>query len=384
MPAYLLMDHVRRSALLVLSALLFACGGDSSMSSQPADDNPAPSNPAPDSPAPDTDDEPSSSPDNEPASDAQFNLSEIGYPVLVYSADRDGDYDLFASVPDRSVDVSLTSNSFNDTDPHASPDGDKVVFVSGRSGSSEIWVLDGAEGGEQLFGTRDGTEHRPQWAPDGSSIAFRSSDSDRFELFHWTAGSAPISITASWPNAYDWSWHPTDRRIVYWVSDAGTPTIHVRDVDSGQDIEIGPGQTPAWSPDGSRIAYTVTNDDGTHIWISSDTGTNARQLTGGIATNALPTWSADGTAIAFMSDSRQPTFFDLVIIGLDGMGGGPLLELDLVQPLPLRWSPDGVTISFTTFDFDLERQVLWMVNLEAGARTEFGPVHTYSWAHLLE
>jgi TolB protein len=61
--------------------------------------------------------------------------------------------------------------------------------------------------------------------------------------------------------------------------------------------------TPAGSPDGRWIAYSRTDSGGTsHLWLMSRDGLNPRQLTFGSSNDLHPTWSADGTRLAFATD----------------------------------------------------------------------------------
>jgi Tol biopolymer transport system component len=64
---------------------------------------------------------------------------------------------------------------------------------------------------------------------------------------------------------------------------------------------------PAWSPDGTQIAYTSNaDDDSQDIWVMDADGTNQTRLTVNTGVfDAFPEWSPDGTQIAFTSDSAD-------------------------------------------------------------------------------
>jgi len=105
------------------------------------------------------------------------------------------------------------------------------------------------------------------------------------------------------------------------------------------------------SPDGSRIACTVTQPDGeanrnrASIWVIPTTGGDARQVTSGEKKDTNPAWSPDGTRIAFVSDRGKKG----QIFVLDVANGGEAHRLttddDHAASEPL-WSPDGKTIAF--------------------------------------
>ncbi|MGA2866908.1 MAG: hypothetical protein ABSF95_20735 [Verrucomicrobiota bacterium] len=121
------------------------------------------------------------------------------------------------------------------------------------------------------------------------------------------------------------SWSPDGTRIAFWGSEDGNLPffIKVRDVATGSEISFGvsvagatifSNQTPQWSPDGSLIAFagpvswTVTTGKGTstkygeEIFTANADGTGITRQTFLKSTTFSPTWSPDGTTIAFRSD----------------------------------------------------------------------------------
>ena len=110
---------------------------------------------------------------------------------------------------------------------------------------------------------------------------------------------------------------------------------------------------PAWSPDGTKIAFVSNRDGNSEIYVMNADGTNPVQLTrnGGHVQN--PAWSPDGTKIAFESLNRFPGIPDsrgLYVMNADGTGlvGIPGQAGDFGGGL--AWSPDGIKIAFAFFD----------------------------------
>ena len=62
-------------------------------------------------------------------------------------------------------------------------------------------------------------------------------------------------------------------------------------------------RSPAWSPDGRRLAVVVENVGGTDVWVLDALGKAARRLTNGPARERNPHWSADGRRIEFVSET---------------------------------------------------------------------------------
>lgn len=126
-----------------------------------------------------------------------------------------------------------------------------------------------------------------------------------------------------------------------WVGNAdGTGTMRPVAVDVTADRL----EDPTWSPDGTEIAFSRWGKQEPGIWVMNADGSGKRRVTNG--PDEAPTWSPDGTRIAFQRDLRtwrrstlaQPGIY---VMNTDGsgqtaLGGGS-------RP---AWSPDGTKIAF--------------------------------------
>jgi Tol biopolymer transport system component len=101
---------------------------------------------------------------------------------------------------------------------------------------------------------------------------------------------------------------------------------------------------PAWSPDGSRVAYTSDASDAFQdIWVMDADGFGQTQLTTTPGFDAFPEWSPDGSRIAFTSD--RSALDDIWVMDPDGSNPVRLTHGTNVDERP-DWSPDGTRIVF--------------------------------------
>src|SRR5262245_9297167 len=112
-----------------------------------------------------------------------------------------------------------------------------------------------------------------------------------------------------------------------------------------------------WSPDGARIAYTVSNNDGprrpySQLWIMTVADGKSIRLAAGKESSSGPEWSPDGQWIAYQGHSQDNS--GLMIARPDGSGAKFLAELKSTNsPLPttgkrITWSPDSKRIAFVS------------------------------------
>jgi Tol biopolymer transport system component len=154
----------------------------------------------------------------------------------------------------------LIVSSRRDDSPSISPKGDRIAFVSRRSGNEEIWVCDG-DGGHpaQLTSFGGPATGTPRWSPDGRWLAFDSIATGNADIYVISeAGGIPRRLTGGPSGNYMPSWSAAGKRIYFKSDRSGKDQIWSIPVDGGPANQITrDGACEAFaSPDGTVLYYT--------------------------------------------------------------------------------------------------------------------------------
>jgi len=232
----------------------------------------------------------------------------------------------------------------------------------------DVCLLDPANPGavtNLTFNGADSYDEKPIWSPDGSKIAFVSDftkdghGEKNVFVMSTTAEGQDVNLatqitryTSGAKAIDDLAWSPDGSRIAYTRgNNSGDDSVWVVNADGTTTfpLEIGGSgakRHPTWSPDSSQIAYAVVKNAPEQIYIASSQGGIGQPLTNGVGHE--PNWSPNGSRIAFDAyKSGGFGYVDLHLVAPDG-SGTPLI----VPPSPYTewtfnaWSPDGGRIAY--------------------------------------
>jgi Tol biopolymer transport system component len=196
-----------------------------------------------------------------------------------------------------------------DNHPAWSPDGSGIAFSRGpQLGPSHLYVMDADGTNLRQLTQGGGWDRNAAWSADGTRIAFARSGNDGYEVYVMDADGLNVTAVTSVAaeEAPSPAWSPDGSRIALDVNGA----IHVVFVDGTGLHRLSPklprgvlDMHPSWSPDGTQIAFMrYTNEDVAakaedgDIWIVDADGTDATRVTRGPAIDAWPEWVSGSVA----------------------------------------------------------------------------------------
>lgn len=280
--------------------------------------------------------------------------AQFGHCVYSADIDADGDQDvLSASWGDHKI--AWYRNELISVGPGES-NGDGIIAFSNTppDGNNDIYLINSDGTGLEQLTSGPHRECGPSWSPDGSRIAYYIHyDNLTWSLFMMDADGSNnrrlTNTTNVCDNSISWSpdgeWLAFDRmypqdnyRSEIWLIKADGSDLHrLSNYDGGG---------PCWSPDGSKIAFSLQENGRSSIAIMDSDGTDLEILNEEGTENYNPDWSHDGTKIAFGSNRSGDR--EIYVMNADGSDPVKITNNTGWDDNPV-WSPDDEQIAYTAW-----------------------------------
>lgn len=222
-------------------------------------------------------------------------------PVVVYDKVENGNRDVWRASLDGSDRVRLTTEASDDRDPTVSQG--TVVFVSYRDGNAELYAVPLAGGAATRLTTTTDNETEPALSPDGTRLAYTRAPSGAQTRLWWAnadgtgAARATLSVASAIESGPAWM---SSTRLafsstvdgssdIFDLSVGGIPAL--REGGRGNEVE------PAWSPDGTKIAFATTRDGDTELYLQDVSSGALTRLTTRAGIDGNPSWLKDGRIV---------------------------------------------------------------------------------------
>ena len=239
----------------------------------------------------------------------------------------------------------LTSGRKSSSDPRWAPNSRRLAFASERDGKRQIYVI-GATGGEAAqLTTEDNGVGQFEWSPDGTSLAFASTGPESKARKDRNEKYGEFSVIGG-----DY----TMKHL--WLLKVPTEIpANIKQLPKPQALTKGEEFTVAdfaWSPDGTRIAFSATRDpdlgsqDTEQLYVLDCGDLHVRKLMTFDGPNGHPQWSPDGKQIAFVTSGGQQYFFyanqHIAVVPADGGSPRILTPSFDEDPNLIDWGADGI------------------------------------------
>ncbi|MGZ4708739.1 MAG: TolB family protein [Acidimicrobiales bacterium] len=296
-------------------------------------------------------------PSPRPAAAVRMSPATSGSDQLLFDSNRTGNFEIFLMGTDgRGVRQLTDDPAYDSWWPVGSPDGTRILFYRNEAGSkhpdytsNSLWVMD-ADGGDvhQVLAADAngwGLQGHAEWSPDGT----------RLVMFGGPATSPQLQVTAA------------DGTGVTTHRDASVAGASVLDPEWGR-----PGLTYVSCP------TRVCKDTAFEIYRSDPDGGDPRRLTDDDVTDNDPSWSPDGTRIAWLRKTGtrdEPLapgapIWAIYLMGADGSDQRAVIDDGNINSKP-AWSTDGSTIYFHRLVYGGEKGFqIWRIAPDGTGLTE--------------
>ncbi len=226
-------------------------------------------------------------------------------------------------------------NNFLNVSPAITPQGDKIAYISDRSGYQNIYLISAIDGKE-------------------IKTLVSGQRSESFEELHFLRPGMCFS--------------PDGGKLAFTAKAGEWDAIYILDIKTGRitkhPMKLEGAFTTSWSPDGERIAFVGNDNEKSDIYVFHLNTEEIQKVTDDVFTDDQPSWSPDGRCIAFVSDRGKYIsdenlpenfrmseydyeFRDIYIADLEAGEIRRITNTPWEEAFPI-FSPDGKKLAFTS------------------------------------
>ncbi|PID60198.1 Tol-Pal system beta propeller repeat protein TolB [candidate division KSB3 bacterium] len=248
---------------------------------------------------------------------------------VVFVSKRSGSTELYRVDFDGKNLTKLTNDSSLVMAPAVSPDGKKIAYTSYRENNPDLVILSLETGQSEMAVMFPGLNFAPSWASDNQTIALTLSKDGNPELYLVdTLSKQHTRLTRNRWNDVSASWSPDNAELVFTADSIGAPQLYIVESSGGSPRRLtfkgAYNVSPDWSPTGEQIAFASSMDGNFNIYTILRNGDRLQQLTIHSGDNEDPAWSPDGRYIAFQSNREGAS--NIYIMNADGTNQRRLTE----------------------------------------------------------
>lgn len=274
--------------------------------------------------------------------------------------------------------VSDNQNRIKSETLHWSPDGQRLYFISNRTGGSHLWQISATGGVAEIVLNLPIPMTSISIARQAQSLVYINEQEDaQIEIFEMNGGGKRACLINSSMADHGAMWSPDGSQVVFTSNQTGWNELWLAQKDcTGQRQltsfhEIGVG-SPRWSPDGRLIAFDRRVNGQSDVYAIQIEDLQLRKVTDSVWSSLMPSWSPDGEWIYFTSNRVQS--HDIFQIWKIPARGGEPRQLTFDAQRNSRGSlvsPDGKFLYFN------RENRLWRLDLSTNQESALEQLSTH-------
>jgi TolB protein len=225
----------------------------------------------------------------------------------------------------------------------------KIVAIRKARGLFELVLFDVDGKNPRVLLSERSILLAPAWRPNGKELLVTSYRAGRPELWSYRLADKAFRRFAPVPNAMGGVFSPDGARVAFTVSEGGNADVWVANADgSGArrlTREASLDLSPAWAPDGKRLTFVSDRAGTPQLYVMEADGSNPRRITFAGNYNQTPQWSPRGDLVAFTARDERKVFDVFVISPESGRIERITQDQGRTNEEP-SWAPNGRMLVF--------------------------------------